>query len=294
MEEICAYSMDLYDHLESSGYECGLVKSGVITVACSPTEVSMLKSEHSALLQSGYTSEYLSNMSDIIRVEPALHGTSASAALHAPLGAYIDPMQATVSVANAAMDAGVAIHEHQDVKCIFRLGPFGTMDSSSSINAGNSIGESRFNHRRYGIVTTGGDLYTTSNVVVASGISLSDMLHGLGLHVPVYPVKGTMFETYFPDGGDDSSDGSTNMSSSTRKSAGVTADGLVQKGTTPSPIIKKIIYVAESQQAWQSGMQPTKDIAAGGPSNCTHNSHGERLVSTVHCAMNALIYRAIC
>lgn len=199
IEEICAYSLDFYDQLESTGYPCGLTKCGVITAACTPNEVSMLQSEHAALQQSGYASEFLSDKADIIRVEPALQGTSALAALHAPLGAYIDPMQATVSASLAAQDGGVAIHEQQEVQSVFQIDTCNyleTLSASGKHDIGIKAGHMKTH--RYGVVTTTGEQYTAAHVVFANGISLADTLHYVGLHVPIYPVKGTMCETYFP------------------------------------------------------------------------------------------------
>lgn len=204
--ELCAQTLSVLAEVDSKGFETSFVKSGCLSLACTKGEGEYMKSDFMELQRSGYNVQYLDAPS-IIAVEPALKGSCAISAIYTPLSGYVDPLTATLALADAARDA-------------------------------------RFQCR---------------HVIIAGGISVHELMRPLekDVHhsedmveeivIPVYPVKGTMFETHaaLPHVRDDNN-----------------RDDL-----------SKIIYITESHLAWHNGNEPIKGVL-----HCTHDRAGARQV----------------
>ena len=162
-----------------------------------------------------------------------------------------DPMQATHALADAATSLGVCVMDGQCVDSVF----IHTLPSG----VGSSCPP------RYSVHTSTGGIVTADSVVVACG-AWASFLEGDGspngesvrrrvsFHVPVYPVKGTIWSTE------------------------PVTDGYLQK----------VFFVAESYLVWKKhwksrddgNTDPESNSPAGTllpiPQQCTHDRNGNR------------------
>lgn len=212
--ELCAYSMDFYEYVQQSGHDSGLIKSGNLILARNGKEAFHIATQHENLQQKGYNSQFLSNQNDIIAVEEALKGGDYIAALYTPESGYIEPLLATQAAKELAVDMGVKVFENTNALSINKQ-PTTRITTSGPISK----------QRRYSIETNTGFVFA-DHVVIAAGIHCKRLLHHFDVTVPVYRVKGTMYETQPFD-------------SSTTLAVNKT-----------SKLLKNTIYVAESDYTW--------------------------------------------
>ena len=171
---LCHRSMSYYETLQKSGYDCGLVNSGNLILACTDDEVEHIRQEYSALVSTGHVAQYLKSPTAIREVEPKLSGGSALAALYTPLSGYLEPMQAVCSMKECASDAGVQIFETSGVKKIM------TMNDPSS-------------EKCFRIFLEDERIYETNHLVIAAGVACPDLLIPLGLQVCRRTSKHLLF-----------------------------------------------------------------------------------------------------
>lgn len=166
--ELCAKSMDFYRDIQDKGYDCGLKRSGNLILGCNDEEAQYLLDEHNTLISNGYKSEFLSSVEAVIAQEAALKGGSAIAALYTENSGYVDPLQATHAIKEAAMDSGLYVYEYSRVVNIERLP--------------GDIMKPQF-RQFWRVTTSDGTFIDAKHVVVAAGVWCPVLLFPLGIQV---------------------------------------------------------------------------------------------------------------
>ena len=268
VSEVEALSAELYQQLQATGFECGVVQCGNLTLARNERERAYLVEEHAYLHSMGYNALMLCNGEAVTQVEPALVGGNSVAALWTLQSGYVDPMLACRSFAEAAMsmnsvsndDEGavaVSLVENEEVVALDcnkreEMEVEGNDDSKNSCHC----------IPRIEVRTSSGNIFHARHVVVAAGDNCAALLRPLGLDVPIVPVKGTM--VMFPRG-------TCNQ----------------QKGTQQD--LKHTIYLSESALQWKELY--SSDVEANGgttpqsnlqPKYCSFDQEKQQVI-TRHC-----------
>ncbi len=267
LNEVMAESADFYESLQRAGYDAGWVRSGNLILAASDAELTHLKGEAEDLRANGYACEFLASPERVLAVEPSLAGGCAKAALHTRHSGYCEPLQATQAAATLARERGAVVVEGAGARAesVAVVAP----DSLAALRGG------RGGAPLYRVTTAGGHTYFASTVVVAAGIGCSALLRPLGLNVPVFPVKGTMWESNeFP-------------AAAAAVDPAVAAGAKVEDTALPAAL-RCTIYVAESGLAWAEmyrGVGSYGDGMFSGslcpPRYLTHDAAGRTVVR--HC-----------
>lgn len=154
---------------EDTGLDPGYVWDGALRTATDEASREKLSREHSRHQEGNLPSELLSG-DEARELEPALSGKIV-AGLHLPEDGNVNPPQLVRALAQGAVKHGAEIREFDRVAGFLARGD-----------------------RVTGVRTARGD--TTAGVVVLAGGSSSRPLsEGLGVRLPVHPVKGQLLET---------------------------------------------------------------------------------------------------
>lgn len=177
--ELCLASQKRYPQLAEtlfaeSGVDIEFIPCGIVGVARNAAEKEALRNKRQLAQSFGQNVDWLETY-ELRELEPQLSGELLGG-IHIPGDHQIQSRQAARAFAIAAMRKGARFCEHTPV---FR---FITGDS-----------------RVIGVETAAGSFYA-KHVVLASGAWSSGLLKGIGIELPVYPVKGQCYSAYLPEG----------------------------------------------------------------------------------------------
>lgn len=214
--------------------ECSYVQSGCLTLACTPEELASLQQEHSHLVALGYTGVNLLDRRSVELVEPGIQPGSVLGALHTRHSGHCEPAELVQAIASRAAAHGADIHINVEVVEILPVQQRRNGKNGSDAQA------------RYILRTDAGVEYHARQVAVASGTWPEFLKTGLGLEVPVVPVKGTMWLT----------------------------------AKLPRGMLRHVIYTEESHMGFAAREHASLDLDAElpVPPRCTHDAKGNQLV----------------
>jgi len=151
------------------GYDIEFRQSGALKAIQTEEQLDFLQKEVQHLKSQGYSLEILTTR-DAQSIEPELN-SALSGCLHYPLGGSANPVKTTRAFASAAQHRGARILTNHEVSTIEYL------DNGS-----------------YKIVTNKG-IFQARTLVLAAGPWCRSIGSMLGLHIPVFPVRGQMWST---------------------------------------------------------------------------------------------------
>ncbi len=151
------------------GYDIEFRQSGALKAIQTEEQLDFLQKEVQHLKSQGYSLEILTTR-DAQSIEPELN-SALSGCLHYPLGGSANPVKTTRAFASAAQQRGARILTNHEVSTIEYL------DNGS-----------------YKIVTNKG-IFQARTLVLAAGPWCRSIGSMLGLHIPVFPVRGQMWST---------------------------------------------------------------------------------------------------
>jgi sarcosine oxidase subunit beta len=151
------------------GYDIEFRQSGALKAIQTEEQLDFLQQEVQQLKAQGYSLEILTTR-DAQSIEPELSSTLAGC-LHYPLGGSANPVKTTRAFAAAAQQNGARILTNHGVSTIEYL------DNGSYK------------------VTTPQSIFQTQTLVIAAGPWCRAIGTMLGLHIPVFPVRGQMWST---------------------------------------------------------------------------------------------------
>ncbi len=146
------------------GYDIEFRQSGALKAIQTEEQLDFLQKEVQHLKSQGYSLEILTTR-DAQSIEPELN-SALSGCLHYPLGGSANPVKTTRAFASAAQQRGARILTNHEVSTIEYL------DNGS-----------------YKIVTNKG-IFQARTLVLAAGPWCRSIGSMLGLHIPVFPVRG--------------------------------------------------------------------------------------------------------
>jgi len=132
-------------------------------------QLDFLQKEVQHLKSQGHSLEILTTR-DAQSIEPELN-SALSGCLHYPLGGSANPVKTTLAFASAAQQRGARMLTNHEVSSIQYL-----------------------DNARYNVVTSKG-IFQTRTLVLAAGPWCRNIGSMLGLHIPVFPVRGQMWST---------------------------------------------------------------------------------------------------
>tara|TARA_B100000524_G_scaffold269206_1_gene147994 strand:- start:7936 stop:9285 length:1350 start_codon:yes stop_codon:yes gene_type:complete len=94
----------------------------------------------------------------------------------------------------------------------------------------------------YNITLNNNDRYRCKNLILANGIGVNQVSNKIGIHVPIIPVKGIIWNIEIP---------------------------------SQSSILNHIIFSSNSSYTWN--MYPTLDLIKQIPNHCTHDVYGKKI-----------------
>jgi glycine/D-amino acid oxidase-like deaminating enzyme len=151
------------------GYDIEFRQSGALKAIQTEEQLDFLQKEVQHLKSQGYSLEILTTR-DAQSFEPEL-SSALSGCLHYPLGGSANPVKTTQAFASAAQQRGARILTNHEVSTIEYL-----------------------DNGTYKIVTNKG-IFQTKTLVLAAGPWCRSIGSMLGLHIPVFPVRGQMWST---------------------------------------------------------------------------------------------------
>src|SRR6266568_9657861 len=151
------------------GYDIEFRRSGALKAIQTEEQLDFLQKEVAHLKSQGYSLEILTTR-DAQSIEPELSST-LSGCLYYPLGGSANPVKTTRAFASAAQQRGAHILTNHEVSTIEYL-----------------------DNGTYKIVTNKG-IFQTKTLVLAAGPWCRSIGSMLGLHIPVFPVRGQMWST---------------------------------------------------------------------------------------------------
>ena len=155
---------------EDSGLDPGYVWNGALRTATDEASAEVLDGEHSLHRERNLTSEKLSG-DEARELEPAL-SKEVVAGLHLPEDGNVNPPHLARALAQGAIGHGAEIREFERASGLLTQG----------------------NHVVAGVRTAWGD-FAAGTVVLAGGPASGLLSEGLGIRLPLYPVKGQLLET---------------------------------------------------------------------------------------------------
>ncbi|MEW9700847.1 glycine oxidase ThiO [Paenibacillus sp. SI8] len=164
----------LAEELKSfTGIDIGLVREGLLNVALSDDQEAELRARERIQRAAGERAEWLSATA-AARLEPALSPTLRGA-LYLPDDGQVEAPLLAQAFGQAARALGANVQEFASVQGLLT-------------EQGRAIG----------VLTSDGPLYSDC-VVVASGTWSGQLLAGVGVQLPMYPVKGECFSVLTPN-----------------------------------------------------------------------------------------------
>ena len=154
---------------EDTGIDPGYTWNGALRTATDEASTGVLAEEHSQHEERGLPSELLSG-DEARELEPAL-SHKVVAGLHLPADGNVNPPHLARALAQGAINHGAKIREFDRVTDLLAQGD-----------------------RVVGVRTTHGEI-TAGTVVLAGGPTSGLLSMGLGVRLPLYPVKGQLLET---------------------------------------------------------------------------------------------------
>lgn len=158
----------LSEELKSlTGIDIGLVREGLLNVALSDVQEEELRAREQLQRAAGERAEWLSAAA-ATALEPAL-SSATRGALYLPEDGQVEAPQLAAAFAQAARALGAKLQEFAQVQGLLTK-----------------------RDRVIGVMTSEGPLHSDC-VVVAAGTWSGQLLAGIGIDLPVYPVKGECF-----------------------------------------------------------------------------------------------------
>ncbi len=162
--------LEIFKTIQSElGYDIEFRQSGALKSIQTEEQLDLLQKEVAHLKSQGYSLEILTTR-DAQSIEPELSST-LSGCLYYPLGGSANPVKTTRAFASAAQQRGARILTNHEVSTIEYL-----------------------DNGTYKIVTNKG-IFQTKTLVIAAGPWCRSIGLMLGLHIPVFPVRGQMWST---------------------------------------------------------------------------------------------------
>ncbi len=162
--------LEIFKTIQSElGYDIEFRQSGALKAIQTEEQLDFLQKEVAHLKSQGYSLEILTTR-DAQSIEPELSST-LSGCLYNPLGGSANPVKTTRAFASAAQQRGARILTNHEVSTIEYL-----------------------DNGTYKIVTNKG-IFQTKTLVIAAGPWCRSIGLMLGLHIPVFPVRGQMWST---------------------------------------------------------------------------------------------------
>ncbi|WP_063860214.1 glycine oxidase ThiO [Paenibacillus sp. Soil724D2] len=150
-----------------TGIDIGLVREGLLNVALSDVQEQELRAREKLQRAAGEQAEWLSAAA-AAKLEPALSGATRGA-LYLPGDGQVEAPLLAATFAQAARVLGAKVQEFAQVQGLLT-------------ERGRAVG----------VMTSEGPLYS-DHVVVAAGTWSGQLMAGIGVDLPVYPVKGECF-----------------------------------------------------------------------------------------------------
>ena len=157
---------------ELTGIDIGLVREGLLNVALSDVQEEELRAREKLQRSAGEKAQWLSS-AEATAIEPALSGATRGA-LYLPDDGQVEAPQLAAAFAQAAQVLGAKVQPFAQVQGLLT-------------ERGRVIG----------VTTSTGPLYS-DHVVVAAGTWSGQLLAGIGVELPMYPVKGECFSVRMP------------------------------------------------------------------------------------------------
>ncbi len=234
-------------------YDCELRQCGSLSVATTRAQELYLRAKYAVQKRMGLDVEWLGS-EELASVEPRL--VDVRAAVHTPQSAHCNPMKTSIALAELAQAYGAETVEQVKVTALY-----------SRANGGDKSSGPRFR-----VCTASGADFFANHVVVATGcgkafldpsVSPSSRAEApwkrVGLHIPVYPVRGQIWTT----------------------------------GPLPEGFLSKVIFTNESHLRWTTWSSRDEDAPLVIPENCTHDKQGRRIVRHAYgrqCADGRVIF----
>ena len=160
--------------LEALG-ECEHNRCGALDVAATEAEAALLQSDFEQQRRKGLVVEWCGHQDEIVALEPALAGGTALCATHTPLSGSVQPALATQRFAAVAASNGCAIIEGADV-----------------VSLQKCKSKQKNHYKAYKATTADGRVFRAKHVVIAAGAAAAPLADGLGVRLPVVPIKGVI------------------------------------------------------------------------------------------------------
>ncbi len=162
--------LELFKMLQSDpGYDIEFRQSGALKAIQTEEQLEFLQKEVQLLKSQGYSLEILTSR-DVQSIEPEL-SSALSGCLHYPQGGSANPIKTTRAFASAAQQRGARMLTNHEVSSIQYL-----------------------DNAHYNVVTSKG-IFQARTLVLAAGPWCRNIGSMLGLHIPVFPVRGQMWST---------------------------------------------------------------------------------------------------
>ncbi|GGI46747.1 glycine oxidase ThiO [Paenibacillus marchantiophytorum] len=155
-----------------TGIDIGLVREGLLNVAFSDEQERELRAREKLQLAAGEQAQWLSAAA-AAKLEPAL-GEATRGALYLPEDGQVEAPRLAAAYAQAARALGAKVQEFAQVQALLKDGS-----------------------RISGVMTSEGPLWS-EQVIVAAGTWSGQLLTGIGIELPMYPVKGECFSVLTP------------------------------------------------------------------------------------------------
>jgi glycine/D-amino acid oxidase-like deaminating enzyme len=188
--------------------------------------------EHARCANEGYSNVGLLDRRSVELIEPGVRSGQVYGALHTPDSGHCEPAELAIAIARSAADHGAVIHDDAEVTMVVPV------DGVAGAIANDGA--------RFTVHTASGNEYRARQVAVASGAWPEVLRVGLGLDVPVVPVKGTIWMT----------------------------------AKLPRGILRHVIYTEESHMGFADPSMASVNLQADlqVPPRCTHDAAGDQLV----------------
>ncbi|WNR44008.1 glycine oxidase ThiO [Paenibacillus roseipurpureus] len=157
---------------ELTGIDIGLVREGLLNVALSDVQEEELRARETLQRAAGERAQWLS-AAEATGLEPALSGATRGA-LYLPEDGQVEAPQLAAAFAQAAQVLGAKVQPYAQVQ--------GLLTERSRV---------------IGVMTAAGPRYS-DHVVVAAGTWSGQLLAGIGVELPMFPVKGECFSVRTP------------------------------------------------------------------------------------------------
>lgn len=157
---------------ELTGIDIGLVREGLLNVALSDVQEEELRAREKLQRAAGEKAQWLS-AAEATAIEPALSAATRGA-LYLPEDGQVDAPLLAAAFAQAAQVLGAKVQPFAQVQGLLTA-----------------------QERVIGVLTAAGPLYS-DHVVVAAGTWSGQLLAGIGIDLPMYPVKGECFSVRTP------------------------------------------------------------------------------------------------